>query len=283
MDQQPKPRNDHWSSEAYTNAAAFVPKLTTKIIKYLDVQPDDNILDIGCGDGQLTAQIAASLTGTGRIHGLDASHSFINQATSAHQPPNCTYSLHDCTALASHPAAAATNQWDKVFSNAALHWILRAPATRLAVLRDVRAALRPGGRFVFEMGAKGNVAEVHAAFTAALLAHGLSLAAARDASPWFFPSADWMAAALEDVGFGVEVCETEYRPSKMTPATGAGDGGLVGWVRLMGAPFLDAVDEAKRESVVRYVCDVLHSVVTREEDGSQWLGYNRLRVVARKV
>lgn len=55
----------------------------------------------------------------------------------------------------------------------------------------------------------------------------------------------------------------------------------------MGAPLLDALDDDgdghKREAVVREVCRVLESVMKREEDGSWWMGYVRLRVLARKT
>jgi hypothetical protein len=131
------------------------------------------------------------------------------------------------------------------------------------------------------MGGAGNVGEVHAALLAALMhTGGLSAAQARAADPWFFPSESWMRAALEKIGFDVLVLEMEYRPTRLMEKEG---GGLDGWVRLMGGQMLDAIpDEAKREAVVRNVCEVLERVVTRIEDRSQWLGYVRLRGVARR-
>lgn len=274
---------DHWSSSAYNSAAGFVPKLTTKVIQHLDPASTDRILDIGCGDGQLTATIASHLTdSSSRALGLDASPSFISTAQKSNQAPNCTYALHDCSQLASYPALEP-GTWDKVFSNAAMHWILRSPSSREPFFRDVFATLKPGGRFVFEMGGAGNVAEIQTAFTAALNAVGeLSVEQARDASPWFFPSDTWMNETLTRAGFDVEVCELEYRPTKLTDEKADGSGGLEGWVRLMGAQFLDAVEEGKRQDVVKRVCEWVESIVRRDEDGSRWIGYVRLRAVARK-
>ncbi|KAK0367077.1 hypothetical protein LTR91_008606 [Friedmanniomyces endolithicus] len=249
-----KSTKDHWSAEKYSSAADFVPKLTTTVLSYLDVQPGDHILDIGCGDGQLTVQIATSAS-WGQVLGLDASRQYPD---------------------------AVDGSWDKVFSNAALHWILRNPETRVNVFRDAHRALKPGGKLVFEMGGKGNVAEVQAAFTAALMHAGLSIEAAREAKPWFFPSVEWMSRTLSEVGFEVEKCELEYRPTKCSAENVDGSGGLVGWLRLMGAQFLEAVGEGQREAVLKEVCEILETVVTREEDGSKWLGYTRLRAVARK-
>lgn len=272
-------KKDHWSSEAYSSAAGFVPKLTTKVVSYLDPQANDTILDIGCGDGELTAQIAKS---AGRVLGVDASQSFINSAKDKHGSlSNCSFVLNDSTQLQSC-AEAVTGQWDKAFSNAAMHWILREPSTRAAFFENVHKALRPGGKFVFEMGGKGNVAEIHTASTAALLHAGVPLERAREASPWFFPSTTWMSAALEAAGFEVETCETEYRPSLLTADKQDGSGGILGWARLMCAQFLEAAPEEKRDQVLREICDVIETVITREEDGSRYLGYVRLRAVAKK-
>lgn len=90
-----------------------------------------------------------------------------------------------------------------------------------------------------------------------------------------------MRALLEGVGFVVEKAEVEYRPTRLTEEEEGG--GLEGWVRLMGAAFLEGVEGEKgREEAVREVCEVLRTVIRREEDGSWWLGYVRLRVLARK-
>lgn len=272
---------DHWSSEKYKNAAGFVPQLTTKVVQYLSPQPNDKILDIGCGDAQLTAVIAQQVTGSGKILGLDASPSFIETAKSNNKADNCQYELQDCAKLGEH--ASVDGSWDKVFSNAAMHWILRNPNTRVSFFHDVNKALKPEGKFIFEMGGKGNVAEIHAAFTAALTTiGGLSIEQAREASPWFFPSPDWMSATLIQADFDVEVCELEYRPTKLTADTKDGSGGVEGWVRLMGAQFLEAVAQEKRDEVVKRVCEWIDGVERREEDGSRWMGYVRLRAVARK-
>lgn len=274
-------QQDHWSAAAYSSAASFVPQLTTTVLSYLDPQPSDRILDLGCGDGQLTAQIARAAH-QGHVLGLDASESFITTAKEQYTDVgNCEFRLQDCTRV-KECAEAVDGSWDKVFSNAALHWILRKEETRVDVLRDAHAALRPGGLLVFEMGGQGNCAEMYAAFTSALLHAGVPLQTARAAAPWFFPSREWMRAHLSDVGFAVEVCEIEYRPTKFTAETGDGRGGVEGWVRLMGAGFLEVVEVGRREAVVREVCDVVRDGVRREESGESWIGYVRLRVVARK-
>ena len=268
---------DHWTHSAYNASAAFVPLLTTEILQWLNPQPTDTILDLGCGDGVLTARIANMCS---RIDGLDASANLLKSATTSYGTvPNVTWRMVDCRYLET-TKELEKGRYDKVFSNAALHWILRDPSTRMSVLRGAYKALRPGGEFVFEMGGAGNVEGVHAALLAALKHQGVSIEKAREACAWYFPSEKLMKNILEELGFTVLRSKAEYRPTKLTSGKA---GGLEGWVRLMGAQFLEVLPtEERREAVVKEVCDVLETVITHEEDGSVWLGYVRLKVVARK-
>ncbi|KAF2163854.1 hypothetical protein M409DRAFT_25629 [Zasmidium cellare ATCC 36951] len=268
-------RKDHWTSTAYNTCAGFVPKLTTKVLSYLDPQPTDTILDIGCGDGSLTSQIAAS---GAKVLGVDASKSFIDTATEKYtSSENCTFILHDADELQTCPSAIDGN-WDKAFSNAAMHWILLRENTRQTFFENVHRSLRKDGKFVFEMGGAGNCAEIQAVSIAALVHAGVSLHRAREEFPWVFPSAGWMRGMLERTGFEVEICELEYRPSVLD------EGALEGWIRLMCADMLEVVEgEEKRDGVVREMCEVLETVMRRVEDGSMWMGYVMLRAVARKI
>ena len=276
VEEKPK---DHWNKTAYNASASFVPLLTQEIMQWLDPQPSDRILDLGCGDGPLTAKIAERCS---HVHGVDASLNLIQAAVASYgNIEGLSWRVLDCRHLEININVPA-GKYDKVFSNAALHWILRDPSTRTSVLRGAYKALKQGGTFVFEMGGAGNVADVHTALLAALVHQGISIERAREACPWFFPSVQLMQDLLQEVGFKVEKSKLEYRPTKLT-AEEEGGGGLQGWVRLMGAQFLEVLDtEAKREAVVREVCDVLKTVLTHEEDGSMWLGYVRLKILARK-
>jgi len=233
MSTSTSPALDHWSSDSYASAADFVHKLTESVLRYLSPAPSDRILDIGCGDGKLTAQIASAVP-HGLVRGLDRSANFISFAQKTFPPsqhPNLSFEDVDCAKLGPF-VGANRGTFDKVFSNAALHWILREPSTRASTLRNVFQLLKPGGKFVFEMGGAGNVAEVHAALMFALVKAGVSAHEAKSASPWFFPSDVLMQRMLIEAGFEVQKVELEYRPTKLE--TGAG-GGLRGWIELLGA------------------------------------------------
>ncbi|PBP19838.1 S-adenosyl-L-methionine-dependent methyltransferase [Diplocarpon rosae] len=94
-------QEEHWDPQAYQNSASFVPKLATKIISWLDVQEDDIILDIGCGDGAINIQLAQTLVqGNGKIHGVDASPAMIASAkqAAAADPAACSKATFEGTA-----------------------------------------------------------------------------------------------------------------------------------------------------------------------------------------
>lgn len=268
---------DHWTANAYSASASFVPLLTQEIVQWLDPKPNDKILDLGCGDGVLTAKIRSSCS---CITGVDASSNLIEAAQNTYGTnEGLTWNLLDCRYLEESKTIKEA-EYSKVFSNAALHWVLRDVSTRMSVFRGAYRALQPGGAFVFEMGGAGNVADVHTALLAALVHQRVGIEKAREACPWFFPSERLMTEMLEKAGFRVEKMKLEYRPTKVTTEK---EGGLEGWVRLMGANFLHVLPtNEKKEAVVREVCDVLQTVLTHEEDGSMWLGYVRLKVLARK-
>ncbi|KAK3335998.1 S-adenosyl-L-methionine-dependent methyltransferase [Cercophora scortea] len=276
---------DPWSTEAYQHAASFVPKLATKIMQWLDPQKDDVVLDIGCGDGILDVQIAQILAhGQGRLHGIDSSGAMIEAARAkaaadagVRKAENkCTFEVLDATSLI-HTSTLQTQYFTKIFSNAALHWILRPEATREALFRGVKAALAPGGSFAFEMGGLGNVAEIRSAL---LLAIGrrVGLAKAQEVDPWFFPDEEWMGRMMEETvgGWKIERIEREWRP---TPAD---EGGVEGWVRLMAYQFFQVLPESEREAAIKEVVDVLE-IICATPGGGYMYNYVRLRVLARKV
>jgi trans-aconitate methyltransferase len=173
-------------------------------------------------------------------------------------------------------ASLQQGTYTKLFSNAALHWILREPSSRTPFFTAAHAALRPGGTFALEMGGLGNVAEMRTALLMAT-ARRIGLDAAKSADPWFFPDETWLSSELESAGFRVDRVEREWRP------TTADKGGVEGWVRLMGRQFLDAVpDENEREDVVKEAADVLGEVC-KNPSGGHMISYVRLRCVATKL
>ena len=139
--------------------------------------------------------------------------------------PSLDARVADCRFLDREPDLAAGG-FDKIFSNATLHWILRDASTRPRFFQGCFDALRPGGRMASESGALGNVAEVHAVIVLALVKRGVSAERARAASPWWFPSVETMRALVEGAGFEWVRGEVDLRQTELTECEG---GGIRGW------------------------------------------------------
>jgi trans-aconitate methyltransferase len=155
--------------------------------------------------------------------------------------------------------------FDAIFSNAALHWI--RPPER--VIRCVRDVLRPGGRFVAELGGRGNVRAILAAVHAAAAQLGI----AAQLPPWYFPSVGDYATLLESAGLEVRFAALFDRP---TPLEGADR--LKGWVQMFARPTLEAIPEPCREEFLSAIVESARSELFR---GGDWFAdYRRLRVVA---
>ncbi|KAH9433985.1 hypothetical protein MCOR02_006016 [Pyricularia oryzae] len=271
---------DNWSSNEYQNAASFVPKLAVEIMRWLDPQKDDVILDIGCGDGVLDLQIAQIMAqGRGSLHGIDSSASMIGTAVETASNAglkNCTFEACDATDLVNKPELQA-GTFTKVFSNAAMHWILRPEDKRKQFFVGVKNALVPGGTFAFEMGGLGNVSELKAGILSAV-GRRIGLHRAAETSPWFFPDEDWTRKMMEKTvgGWKIERIERVWRP------TTADAGGVDAWIRLMAKQFFDALPAHQREECIREVVGVLEKVCAKPEGGYMF-SYVRLRVLARKL
>lgn len=127
------------------------------------------------------------------------------------------------------------------------------------------------------MGGMGNCAEMRAALLS-VVSRRIGIEKTREVDPWFFPDEVWMREMLEGMGgWRVERLEREYRPTR------ADEGGIGGWVRLMGKQFFDAVeDEGERRKCEDEVGEVLKSVC-ESPGGGEWIGYVRLRAVVRKI
>ena len=157
-----------------------------------------------------------------------------------------------------------------------MHWILSRPESHQPYFNAVSSFLKPGGTFAFEMGGLGNVSEMRAALHLAV-SRRVGLAAVQAADPWFFGDEHWARRMLEGAGFKVDVVEREWRP------TPAGEAGVRGWLKLMGAKFLELVkDEAEREKALDEAASVM-GFVSKTPEGGEMLSYVRLRALATKV
>ena len=222
------------------------------MLELLAPRPGERILDLGCGTGQLTAEIAAS---GARVVGLDSSPEMLGQARQNY--PHLKFVLADATSF------RFEEPFDAVFSNAVLHWVKNADAA----VERIAAALRPGGRLVAEFGGKGNIQCILAALEA------IFGSAANDRCPWWFPGIGEYASLLERHGLGVHQASLFDRPTPIE-----GERGMEDWIEMFCGSYFRhlSVNEAKRnvQGLVEYLRPKLY------HEGVWTLDYRRLRVVA---
>lgn len=155
--------------------------------------------------------------------------------------------------------------FDVVFSNAALHWVREADR----VAECVANALKQRGRFVLEMGAKGNIARITQAIESVLTGMGEP---ARN--PWYFPSLGEYTSLLERHGFEVAFASAFDRWNRLEHP----ERGLREWLDMFAGPYFESLSPERREAAYTDVENRL-----REQlwcNGAWWADYKRLRVVA---
>src|ERR1039458_163939 len=244
-----------WDTQTYEKNGAFVHGLAGGVLEWLAAQPGERILDLGCGDGQLTERIAASGAG---VMGLDASP----QMAAAARARGIVVEEASAEAM-----PYLEQSFDAVFSNAALHWVRGQDA----MLAEVRRVLRTGGRFVAEMGGQGNIAAIRVALMAVMSWHGFD---GREDNVNYYTTVDGYSRRLERHGFKVERIALIPRPTPLA------EGGMSGWIRTFRRGVLDTLPEAMRETVVEEAVALLGPVL-RDEEGNWTADYVRLRFIAR--
>ena len=247
--------NASWDAEQYEGKHSYVWRLGAGVAELLAPLPGERILDVGCGTGQLTAEIAKK---GAQVVGLDNSANMIGQARQNY--PGVAFVLGDATSF------RFDEPFDAVFSNAALHWVKQAGAA----VESIARALRAGGRFVAEFGGHGNTRSI-------LNALRLALGPESDARcPWYYPSVGEYASLLEPYGLEVRQAELFDRPTPLQ-----GEAGMEDWLRMFCGSFFKDMPSEEAAAKMREVAGLLRP--ERYRDGVWTVDYRRLRVVAVKT
>lgn len=245
-----------WNADLYDTRHAFVWQYGTDLLELLAPQSGERILDLGCGTGHLTTQIAAS---GAEVIGLDRAPTMIAQARKNY--PHLSFVIADGASF------SFAEPFDAVFSNAALHWM--RPPTQ--VVACIRRALKSGGRLVAEFGGKGNIQTIRNGVQRVLTLAGYPLPAA---SPWYFPSIGEYSSLLEAHGFTVTYAALFDRPT----ALAAGAEGLRNWLAMFAHDLLADIPAEQHSALIQQIEQQLQPTLSR--NGTWFADYKRLRVVA---
>jgi SAM-dependent methyltransferase len=244
-----------WDAKAYGENGAFVHGLAGGVLEWMDAKRGEQILDLGCGDGQLTLRIAE--TGAS-VTGADTSSSMVAAA----RERGVTADEASAERL---PYASAS--FDAVFSNAALHWV----RDQDAMMGEVHRVLKRGGRFVAEMGGHGNIAAIRVGLMAVLARHGHGDA---EDGVNYYATPEAYTRRLSRHGFSVEQMALIPRPTPL-PASG-----MEGWLKTFRRGVLESLPEELRARVMEETVALLKPALC-DEDGNWTADYVRLRFVAR--
>lgn len=241
-----------WDAQAYAKTARFVSDLGIGAVELLAPKPGETIIDLGCGDGALTKKLVEA---GATVIGIDADEDMVAAAKE---------NGIDARVADAHDFELPEIV-DAVFSNAALHWLTEPSAA----LKQVYAHLKPGGRFVGELGGHGNIASVVTALRAVAMQWGLG----KECLPnWFFPSSDHFHDLLEEAGFVVPEM-TIFPRITYVPA------GMEAWLQLMTAKTLGKLPVNEREQFCADVAKLLEPAL-KTENGQWHIDYVRIQFMA---
>jgi len=258
-----------WNPQDYAKNSRGQEIWARELLALIDLRPDDVVLDVGCGDGRTTAAIAQSVP-RGRVVGVDLSADMITHATRQHcHPPveNLRFQQADAAAL------TLVSEFSVVFSNATLHWV---PDQRAAV-HGIARALRPGGRFIAQMGGQGNVAELIATFE-----HVARTARWREVArfgeiPYRFQNPTSYEGWLGEAGLTIDECQLIPKDMVHEDRTG-----FIGWLRTAWHPYTSGVPLELLDAFLEDIASHYVAGHAPDAQGRIHVGAVRLQVRARK-
>lgn len=227
------------------------------------------VLDVGCGDGKITALLASHLP-SGEVIGIDSSAGMVNCAREffpGSEYPNISFLCMDAMDI------RFSERFDLVFSNAMLHWV----QDHATMLQGVYQCLKNRGRIFFQMGGRGNAREILDLACSFIHSGRWRRYFSDFRSPYTFLSAEEYQVLLRDAGF--LAIRVELIPKDMTQE---GCDGLCGWIRTTWLPYTERIPEHRRD---RFISDLAESYLEKYHPGSEGLihvGMVRLEVEAQK-
>jgi len=232
----------------------FVTEFGMPVLELMNPQPGERILDVGCGLGS----ICEKLNGMGcTTVGVDISNTMIEAAKQ----------LGVDARVMNAENMTFNEEFDAVYSNSALHWMRHLNRVMAGVMR----ALKPGGRFVGELGGKGSIATIIAAIRQVMDSHGIEMESVQS---WYFPSISELSAILERAGFNIRSMELIDRPTVLP-------GDIRDWIKMFGRHYLDSWDASERERFLDAVKAIGEKTMVNE--AGEWIAdYRRMRFVAMK-
>jgi trans-aconitate 2-methyltransferase len=235
-----QPKNYVWNADDYAKHSSSQYAWAKELIPKLKLSGNETLLDIGCGDGKVTAALAKCLP-CGCVVGVDSSEDMINLARQTFPRgayPNLSFQRMDARQLTFHGV------FDRVFSNATLHWVV----DHKSVLQGVQRSLKSGGRLLFQMGGKGNAQEVLSVLDELFLREPWKKFFVGFGFPYGFYTPEEYTAWLLEAKLKPERAELLLKDMQL-----AGREGLAGWIRTTWLPYTERVPAELRERFIEEI------------------------------
>ncbi len=256
-----------WDAGDYALHSSAQAQWARELLEKLALDGAEAVLDIGSGDGKVSAALAARVP-RGSVVGIDSSADMVAAARRTFPPekhPNLSFAVMNALEL------EYEERFDLVFSNATLHWV----QDHSRVLERVRRALKPAGRLLFQMGGRGNAGEI---------LEVLEELARR--SPWDAYLRDFPLPYAfygpEEYGPWLEAAGLEPRRMELLPKEmlQRGRAGLAGWIRTTWLPYTERLPAGMREAFVSEVVERYLSHHPADSNGQVRVRMVRLEVEA---
>ncbi len=261
----------NWNAEDYQQNSAAQQQWARELIAKLELTGAEDVLDLGCGDGKVTVEIAGQMKKNGTVVGIDNSGAMIALASNQYPTsryPNLVFKLMDAREL------AFEGQFDVVFSNAVLHWI----KDHYPVLKGLYKGLKSGGKILLQMGAKDGVTLFLSALDQVRLSPEWQDYFVDFEFPYGFMGVEEYEVMLLAVGFQIKRVELISKD-----AIHANKEKFKGWIRTTWLPYTECVPEGKREQFIELIAAKYLELKPQDENGNVHVPMVRLEVEAEKA
>jgi len=221
-----------WDSKDYAQHSGAQQRWAHELLAGLALRGDERVLDIGAGDGKVTAAIADRLP-SGFVLGVDSSEAMVRLARKRYgaEAPHLRFEQMDAADL------RFEEQFDVIFSNATLHWV----RDHRPVLRGIKRALAPEGRVLVQMGGRGNAGAVLEAMNSVL---------ARERWRPYFEGFEFPYGFYDPGEYRPWLAEAGLRPLRLELVSKdmqhEAAESLLGWLRTTWLPYAERVPAGRR-------------------------------------
>ena len=255
-----------FDGEKYKQASKHQKEWGAQLISALELNGDEFILDLGCGDGILTGQLS-ELTPAGKVTGIDASVGMIGTAKKL-EKNNLNFICMDINDM------NFKDSFDLVFSNAALHWV----KNHKLLLANSITALKPNGVIKWSFGGYGNSSNLIATFKAVMNDEAYKGYFSNFEWPWFMPKKSEYEKLVSDAGFREINVELENADRYFSDCDE-----MIKWIdQPCIVPFMEHLPDSEKNNFRNAVVEMMIAK-TMQSDGRCFETFRRIHVKARKI